>query len=76
MMAFVGAVIGLLAGLTLCYFQQEYGLVRLDQSASFLFNAYPVEVRLSDTVLVFLTVLFLGLITSVYPSYKAKKLID
>lgn len=75
MMAFVGAVIGLVAGVTLCYFQQEYGFVSLNQAASFLFNAYPVEVRWGDVVLVFITVLFLGLITSIYPAYKAKQLI-
>lgn len=75
MMAFVGAVIGLVAGVTLCYFQKEYGFVSLNQAASFLFNAYPVEVRWGDVVLVFVTVLFLGLITSIYPAYKAKELI-
>lgn len=75
LMAFVGGVIGLALGMTLCYFQHEYGFVRLDQSASFLFNAYPVEVRWGDAALVFATVLFLGLITSIYPAYKAKQLI-
>ncbi|MES2779953.1 MAG: FtsX-like permease family protein [Bacteroidota bacterium] len=75
LMAFTGAVIGLVLGVTLCYFQHEYGFIRLDQSASFLFNAYPVEVRWGDVALVFVTVLFLGLITSIYPAYKAKQLI-
>lgn len=75
MMAFVGAIIGLGLGITLCYFQQEYGLVSLDQSASFLFSAYPVEVRWGDVLVVFVTVLFLGFITSIYPAYKARQLI-
>jgi lipoprotein-releasing system permease protein len=74
-MAFTGAIIGLLAGVILCYFQYQYGFVKLDQSASFMFNAYPVEVRWDDVLLVFGTVLFLGLVTSIYPAYKAKELI-
>lgn len=75
-MAFTGALIGLVAGVTLCYFQSEYGFIKLEQAASFMFNAYPVEVRWGDIMLVFATVLFLGLLTSIYPAYKAKKLID
>lgn len=75
MMAFVGGAIGLISGITLCYFQQEYGFVHLDQAASFMFSAYPVEVRWADAVLVFVTVLFLGFITSIYPAHKARQLI-
>jgi lipoprotein-releasing system permease protein len=74
LMAFTGACIGLVAGIVLCYFQQQYGFIKLDQSASFLFNAYPVEVRWTDTLIVFATVLFLGLLTSLYPAYKAAQL--
>ena len=75
LMAFTGAVIGLALGVTLCYAQHEYGLIRLDQAASFMFNAYPVEVRWGDVLVVFITVLFLGVVTSIYPAYKAKQLI-
>jgi len=75
-MAFVGAIIGLIAGVVLCYFQYEYGLIKLDQTASFVFSAYPVEVRWEDVIVVFATVLFLGFLTSIYPALKAKRLID
>jgi ABC-type lipoprotein release transport system permease subunit len=74
-MAFVGGTIGLFLGVLLCYFQHEYGFIRLDQAASFSFNSYPVDVRWVDVVLVFFTVVFLGIITSIYPAYKAKQLI-
>lgn len=76
LMAFTGSFIGLIVGVTLCYFQSEYGFIKLDQGASFMFNAYPVEVRGWDIVIVFLTVLFLGLLTSLYPAYKAKQIIQ
>jgi lipoprotein-releasing system permease protein len=74
-MAFTGAIIGVIAGVALCYFQHEFGFIKLDQTASFMFNAYPVEVRWEDVIVVFATVLFLGLLTSIYPAHKARQLI-
>jgi len=70
-MAGVGASIGLLVGVGVCILQLEYQLVKLDNGASFMFNAYPVALKWQDMVLVFITVLFLGFITSIFPAYKA-----
>ncbi len=72
--AATGALIGLLAGIVVCYLQEQYGFIKLDQTASFMFNSYPLELRLGDVLLVFATVLSLGLITALYPAYKAKQL--
>ncbi len=74
LMAGTGSAIGLLLGISICYLQEQYGLIKLDQAASFMFNSYPLELRWGDAVLVFVTVLSLGLITAVYPAYKAKQL--
>jgi lipoprotein-releasing system permease protein len=75
MMALVGSCIGLLIGIGVCYLQSEYGFVQLDAAASFMFNAYPVELRWDDVFIVFVTVLFLGFLTAIYPAYKAKQII-
>jgi lipoprotein-releasing system permease protein len=74
MMAMVGAVIGLIIGVGVCYAQAEYGFVKLDGAASFMFSSYPVELRWLDVLIVLLTVLFLGLVTAVYPAIKARQL--
>lgn len=74
-MAFVGGFIGVLLGVGICYLQSEYGFVKLDSAASFMFNAYPVDLRMNDVLLVFATVLFLGWLTSLYPAFKAKQII-
>jgi lipoprotein-releasing system permease protein len=74
LMAATGAFIGLLVGTGICYLQEQYGFIKLDQAASFMFNSYPLELRVGDMVLVFVTVLSLGLITAIYPAYKAKQL--
>lgn len=59
----LGALLGILGGLLLCWLQIRFGLVRLGQSeGSFVVDAYPVSVHATDVLLTFLTVLLVGLI--------------
>ncbi len=61
MISLAGAIVGLLLGLGLCWLQQEYGLISMGGSAgSFIVEAYPASVHLTDLVLVFVTVLVVG----------------
>ena len=58
MISAIGAVIGILVGLLLCWIQQTYGIVHLGESeGSFIVNAYPVSVHPQDIVVIFFTVL-------------------
>lgn len=77
MISVIGAVIGILIGLLLCWLQQTYGLVALGQSSgSFVVDAYPVSVHPEDIVLVFVTVVAVGFVSVWYPvHYFAKRLI-
>ena len=74
----IGAVIGLLFGLLLCWLQQEYGFVRLGNSeGSFVVNAYPVSVHPWDLVLIFITVLAVGFLSVWYPvRYFSRRLLN
>ena len=64
----IGAVIGVVVGLLLCWVQQQYGIVRLGSSeGSFVVDAYPVSVHPWDIVLVFFTVLAVGFLSVWYP---------
>lgn len=78
MISAIGAVLGILIGLLLCWLQQVYGLVSLGSSSgSFIVDAYPVSVHPEDIVLVFITVLAIGFISVWYPvRYFAKRLIQ
>ena len=68
MISFLGALIGTLLGLLLCWLQQQYGLVRLGTSeGSFVVDAYPVSVHPWDVVLVLLTVVAVGFLATWYP---------
>ena len=73
----IGAIIGILLGLALCWAQQTYGLVKLgSSSASFVINAYPVSVHPEDVILIFITVLVVGFLAVWYPvRYFAKRLL-
>jgi lipoprotein-releasing system permease protein len=64
----LGAVIGIIIGLVLCWAQQTFGLVKLGSSSgSFIVDAYPVSVHPEDIMLIFLTVLIVGFLAVWYP---------
>ena len=74
----IGAVLGVLIGLLLCWLQQQYGIVRLGTSeGSFVVNAYPVSVHPWDIVLIFFTVMAVGFLSVWYPvRYFSKRLLS
>lgn len=57
-----GAVVGVLAGLLVCFLQQKLGLVKMP--GSFVVDAYPVVVQVLDVVLVMAGVAAIGFIIS------------
>ncbi|WP_455672714.1 FtsX-like permease family protein [Phocaeicola sp.] len=69
MISLIGAVIGIVLGLVLCFIQQGFGLISLgDGSAgNFVVDAYPVSVHAWDIVLIFITVLVVGFLSVWYP---------
>jgi len=77
MISVIGAVIGILIGLLLCWLQQTYGLVALGRSSgSFVVDAYPVSVHYEDIAIVFITVVTVGFLAVWYPvRYFAKRLL-
>lgn len=76
MISFIGAVAGVVIGLALCLAQQEFGLISLGNSGSFIVDSYPVSVHAWDVVLVFATVLVVGFLSVWYPvRYLSKRLL-
>ncbi len=68
-----GGVIGILLGVVLCLLQQEFGLISLGESGSFIIDAYPVRVDFTDVLTVLLTVLGIGFLAAWYPSHYLSK---
>jgi ABC-type lipoprotein release transport system permease subunit len=59
-----GVGIGLLLGLLLCWMQQRFGLITLENS---VVNAYPVKVMTGDLLLIVIVVMAIGLLASWIP---------
>lgn len=77
MISAMGAVIGIIIGLLLCWLQQTFGIIALGSSAgSFIVDAYPVSVHYTDVVIVFVTVIVVGFLSVWYPvRYFSKRLL-
>jgi lipoprotein-releasing system permease protein len=65
MIALVGAFVGIILGSVACLMQQHFELIKLGDG--FVVNAYPVVINLNDVILVFFTVLLMGLLAAWYP---------
>lgn len=67
----VGTVAGLILGLVLVYLQAQYDLVPLARAESFLIDAYPVALRVTDVVAIVVVAMALCLTASIYPAWRA-----
>lgn len=70
----LGAISGVAAGATVAWLQMKYGWIKLGgESSQFIVESYPVRVAAADLVLVLLSVIVIGLISSLYPALQAGK---
>ena len=73
----IGAVLGVLLGLLLCWLQQEFGLVKMGNGSNFIISAYPVSVHYNDVLFVFITVIVVGWVAVWYPvRYMSRRLLE
>ena len=78
MISVFGASIGIVLGLLLCFLQQKFGLISVGGgNGSFVVDAYPVSVHLTDVLLVFVTVIAVGFLSVWYPvKYLSRRLLS
>ena len=69
LISFIGMMSGYLLGIFLYWLQKEHGLVSIPDG--FLVDAYPIELKMSDFIVVTLTVMVIGLLASLLPSFRA-----
>jgi len=70
LISLVGVIAGILLGLVLCYLQARFGLITMGSGGSYIVNAYPVDVRFTDILIICVTVIVLGIAASAYPAAK------
>ena len=71
--ALVGAAVGLISGVTLCWLQQRFGFVSMGMATSVV-DAYPVKMQLSDLVFTCLSIIVITLAVSIRPALNASNL--
>lgn len=77
LMSAIGTVIGLALGLLLCWLQIRFGLIKMGENI--LIENYPVAVEVIDLVVILLTVLTIGFLSSlltVSVYFRRKKMVE
>lgn len=69
-LAILGGGIGLALGVGICYLQDMYGFIPLENS---MVQSYPVDVLSGDVWLIWGTIVVMGLLSSLYPAINATK---
>lgn len=72
LVAFSGAFVGLIGGVTICWLQQEYGMVKMNLADS-LVDAYPVRMKTSDLAGVVVSLILITLAASWIPAQRAAR---
>ncbi|MCC5919367.1 MAG: FtsX-like permease family protein [Cyclobacteriaceae bacterium] len=72
LIAFSGALVGLILGLSICILQQEYGLVGMGMQTSVM-DAYPIKIVWQDFAFTAISIISITLIASLRPAIIASR---
>lgn len=64
MIAFIGGLIGIGLGFIFCLLQEKFGIIRTGEEVNPIMDIYPVDIRILDFILVFVTVMLVALLVS------------
>ena len=67
MISLTGAFLGIILGVIICWIQMTYGILKIPNEGSFIFSAYPVQIRFADLFVIFLLVTGIGFLAAWYP---------
>lgn len=66
----IGAISGITLGWIICFIQQYFGIIKLENAESFVIESYPVSMQVVDFLWVLLIVGSIGFLSSWYTSSK------
>lgn len=75
LISLVGCIAGMILGLTFCILQQRFSLIKMGSKMSVI-DAYPIDMKLTDFGLVFLTVGIISVIASAISAQLSIKGLD
>ncbi|NOY38384.1 MAG: ABC transporter permease [Chlorobi bacterium] len=62
-----GALIGLVLGLLIAWSQMKFGIIKIPGSGSFVVDSYPVQIKITDVLIILVTVSGIGYLAAWYP---------
>jgi lipoprotein-releasing system permease protein len=68
-----GAVLGLTLATILCLVQRKYSVISLPADIYFI-SALPIDIRITDILLILVLAIVIGLLFSLYPAVRASRL--
>lgn len=68
----IGLIIGIILALLFYFAQKDFGIIGIPEG--FIIDAYPIQLRVLDFVIVAITVFFIGILISILPSYRAGRI--
>jgi len=71
LLSFSGAILGFVLAIIVGFLQHRFELIPINANGNFLIDALPVEFRINDFIIIFLTVLIIGIFASYFPARKA-----
>ncbi len=72
--AFSGSFLGITLGYAICFIQKMFGVVGIGIESSVV-SAYPVEMRLTDFLMILFTVILITIAATIFPARKASKIV-
>ncbi len=74
LVSLVGGVVGIVVGAIICLIQQVFHVVKLGgTNGNYIIQYYPVQIRITDMILVLITIIFISVITSFIPANQLKR---
>ncbi|GAB4240359.1 MAG: FtsX-like permease family protein [Ekhidna sp.] len=70
--AFSGAIVGLILGIGISLVQQEFGIIGMGMNAAVM-NSYPVQIQPIDVLLTVIAIICVTFLASIQPAIKASK---
>jgi len=67
LISIIGSITGIALGTLISWIQERFGVIKLTGSGSFIIDAYPVHIEVLDIILIWITVLIIGLLAARYP---------
>ena len=71
LLSFIGCITGFLFAVIIIFIQQKFHFLKI--TGAFVIDAYPVKMKWVDFVLVFITVISIGLLASWFPAWRAAR---